>query len=141
MSDTFKKEGPTFSPRSPVKAMDSFRPTATAELPVTEAGTEAILQMLVDGARGRALRVQLAGRFPDCSADEIEEAIQYACKSFLDEADGISAPGQVYGWIRTSALRSLGHEADRHHRELPVDPGDDAGIVTVANDDPGPPRS
>ena len=71
-------------------------------------------------------------------ADGIEEAIQYACKSFLAEAAGLSAPGQVYAWIRTAALRSLGHEADRHHRELAVHLVDDSGIVTVADDDPGP---
>jgi hypothetical protein len=70
-------------------------------------GTDALLQSLVRGGRGRALRAQLAARYPDCSPDAIEEAIQYACKSFLDEAEGITAPGQVYAWIRTAAHRSL----------------------------------
>src|SRR6478735_2984818 len=107
---TVKKTGATSSPRSPVEVMDSDRhSTATAE-PGAGTGTEVLLQSLIQGARGRALRTQLAGRYPDCSRDEIEEAIQYACKSFLDEADGISAPGQVYTWIRTAAHRSLGHE-------------------------------
>jgi len=116
--------------------MDSDRPTATAAL--AGPGAEAILQTLIEGARGRALRTQLAGRYPDCSGDEIEEAIQYACKSFLDEADGISAPAQVYAWIRTAATRSLGHEADRRHREVTVDPVEGTGIATAADDDPGP---
>jgi hypothetical protein len=77
--------------------MASNASTATAPT-----GTDALLQSLVRGARGRALRAQLAARYPDCSQDTIEEAIQYACKSFLDEAEGITAPGQVYAWIRTA---------------------------------------
>jgi RNA polymerase sigma factor (sigma-70 family) len=139
MPDTaVKKNGATFPLRSPVEVMDSDRrPTATAE-PGTGNGTEALLQSLIQGARGRALRTQLAGRYPDCSRDEIEEAIQYACKSFLVEANRISAPGQVYTWIRTAAYRSLGHEADRHHREFLVDPVEETGIATVPDDDPGP---
>jgi RNA polymerase sigma factor (sigma-70 family) len=100
-------------------------------------GTDALLQSLVRGARGRALRVQLAARYPDCSPDAIEEAIQYACKSFLDEAEGISAPGQVYAWIRTAAHRSLGREADLHHRELMVDSVEDS-LEEVSAEDPGP---
>jgi len=85
-----KKTGATFPPRSPVEVMDSdLYPIATVELdPVDE--NEALLRSLIQGGRGRALQVQLSGRYPDCSGDEIEEAIQYACKSFLDEADGIS---------------------------------------------------
>jgi RNA polymerase sigma factor (sigma-70 family) len=71
------------------------------------------------------LRAQLAARYPEVSPDAIEEAVQYACKSFLDEAEGIAAPGQVYAWIRTAAFRSLGREADRHHREVSVDPVED----------------
>ncbi|MGN6817024.1 MAG: sigma-70 family RNA polymerase sigma factor [Solirubrobacterales bacterium] len=100
-------------------------------------GTDALLQSLVRGARGRALRAQLASRYPDCSADAIEEAIQYACKSFLDEAEGISAPGQVYAWIRTAAHRSLGREADLHHRELMVDSVEE-GLEEISAEDHGP---
>jgi DNA-directed RNA polymerase specialized sigma24 family protein len=107
----------------------------------TDAGTspDELFQSLVcEGpGRGEALRTQLAARYPDCSADEIEEAIQYACKSFLDEAEGIGAPGQVYAWIRTAALRSLGREADRHHREVVVDPGED-GLEGVGAQVAGP---
>jgi RNA polymerase sigma factor (sigma-70 family) len=81
-----------------------------------------LLESLVSGERGKALRAQLASRYPDLSADEIEDAVQYACKSFIDEAQGISAAGQVYVWIRTAALRFLAKEANRHHREVAVDP-------------------
>ena len=100
-------------------------------------GTDALLQSLVRGARGRALRAQLAARYSDCSPDAIEEAIQYACKSFLDEAEGITAPGQVYAWIRTAAHRSLGREADLHHRELVVDPVED-GLERISAENAGP---
>ncbi|HSC20758.1 MAG TPA: sigma-70 family RNA polymerase sigma factor [Solirubrobacterales bacterium] len=69
--------------------------------------------------------------------DAIEEAIQYACKSFLDEAENITAPGQVYSWIRTAAHRRLGREAERHHRELAVDPVEDGlDQLAVAEDSP-----
>jgi RNA polymerase sigma factor (sigma-70 family) len=124
--------GSTFLPRRPVEVMASDASTATAPN-----GTDALLQSLVRGARGRALRVQLAARYPDCSPDAIEEAIQYACKSFLDEAEGIRAPGQVYAWIRTAAHRSLGREADLHHRELMVDSVEDS-LEEVSAEDPGP---
>jgi RNA polymerase sigma factor (sigma-70 family) len=69
------------------------------------------------------LRGQLASRYPECSREAIDEAIQFACKSFLEEAEGITASGQIYVWIRTAALRSLNREADRQHREVAVDPG------------------
>ncbi|MGN6257156.1 MAG: sigma-70 family RNA polymerase sigma factor [Solirubrobacterales bacterium] len=106
--------------------------------PTTENGTaDAVLQSLIRGKRGEALRAQLAARYPDSPADAIEEAIQYACKSFLDEAEGITAPGQVYSWIRTAAHRSLGREADRHHRELAVDPGE-VGLDQIAVEDTSP---
>jgi RNA polymerase sigma factor (sigma-70 family) len=99
--------------------------------------TDEVLQSLVRGKRGEALRAQLAARYPDSPADSIEEAIQYACKSFLDEAEGITAPGQVYSWIRTAAHRSLGRETDRHYRELVVDPVED-GLDQIAVEDDSP---
>jgi len=115
--------------------MGSDSTTATGAAPATDD----LLQSLVrEGpGRGEALRTQLATRYPDCSADEIEDAIQYACKSFLDEAEGIRAPGQVYAWIRTAACRSLGREADRHHREVPVDPVED-GLDRLGAESAGP---
>lgn len=126
-------EGANFSPSRPVVVMASESAT-----PTTENGTaDAVLQSLIRGKRGEALRAQLAARYPDSPADAIEEAIQYACKSFLDEAEGITAPGQVYSWIRTAAHRSLGREADRHHRELAVDPGE-VGLDQIAVEDTSP---
>ncbi len=125
--------GTNVSGRSPVEAVVSKSSTSTSP----QSG-EDLLPTFVRGERGNALRAQLASRYPDLSADEIEEAIQYACKSFLDEAGGIDAPGQVYTWIRTAAYRSLGHEAKRHGREIAVDPRGEEAIGQVVADDGGP---
>ncbi|HXR31728.1 MAG TPA: sigma-70 family RNA polymerase sigma factor [Solirubrobacterales bacterium] len=97
----------------------------------------ALLDSLVSGERGGKLRTQLANRFPECSADQIEDALQYGCKSFLDEAQGVTGPGAIYKWIRTAAFRYLNREADRHRRELAVDLAEDE-IATFAADEPGP---
>ncbi len=106
--------------------------------PGTENGTaDAVLPSLIRGERGEALRAQLAARYPDSAADAIEEAVQYACKSFLDEAERITAPGQVYAWVRTAALRSLNREADRSHREVAVDPLED-GLDRLGAEEAGP---
>lgn len=126
--------GTTFSVRSPVEAVASKSSTGTSP----QSG-EDLLPTLVSGERGKALRAQLASRYPDLSADEIDEAIQYACKSFLDEAEGIDAPGQVYTWIRTAAYRNLGHEAKRHGREISVDPSGEEAIGRFVADDGGGP--
>lgn len=123
------REGAKFAPSRPVVVMGSDSPTS----PDAGIATNELFQSLLGEGpgRGEALRTQLAGRYPECSAEEIEEAIQYACKSFLDEAEDISAPGQVYAWIRTAAHRSLGREADRRHREVAVDPAED-GLDGIA---------
>jgi RNA polymerase sigma factor (sigma-70 family) len=108
------KGGTTFRPRLPVVVMAPDSATAGA----SQSSTDKLLHSLISGERGRALRAQLAARHPGSSADAVEEAIQYACKSFLDEAQGITAPGQVYAWVRTAAHRSLNREADRDHRAV-----------------------
>jgi RNA polymerase sigma factor (sigma-70 family) len=111
-----------------------------ASIPLVEPqsqDSDALLRSLLRGERSRALRTQLAARHPEASPDAIEEAIQYGCKSFLDEADGITAPGQVYAWIRTAAHRSLGREAGRHDREIAVDPGEE-GLDQFGTEKAGP---
>ena len=128
-----RKGGSTFAPRSPVEVVSSRSSTGSPTR-----NRDDLLPILISGERGKALRAQLASRYPDLSADEIDEAIQYACKSFLDEAEGIDAPGQVYTWIRTAAYRSLGHEAKRHGREIAVDPGGEETIGQFVADDGGP---
>jgi RNA polymerase sigma factor (sigma-70 family) len=96
-----------------------------------------LLSSLVRGERGQTLRAQLAARYPQFSADMIEDAIQFACRRFLDKAEGIAAPGQVYAWIRTTAQRNLNREAERHHREVAVDPIEN-GLDRLAAEETGP---
>lgn len=125
--------GTNSSVRSPVEVVASKSSTGASP----QNGKD-LLPTLVSGERGKALRAQLARRYSDLSADEIEEAIQYACRCFLDEAEGITRPGQVYAWIRTAAHRSLGHEAKRHRREIAVDPRGEEAIGQFVADEGGP---
>jgi DNA-directed RNA polymerase specialized sigma24 family protein len=127
-----RKRLSTFSVRRPVRAMASHIPIRTGR------GDDGdFLQSLIHGERGRALRAQLGTRYPDCSADTIDDAIQFACRCFLDEAEGIVAPGQVYAWIRTAANRNLSREVERHHREVAVDPVEN-GLDRLAAEEVGP---
>ena len=107
----------TFAPSCSVVVMDPARATA-----IPSNDVEALFQSVIRGDRGQKLRTQLAGQHSESSAEEIEEAIQIACKRFVDKAEGISAPGQVYVWIRTTAHRVLSREAGYEGHELPVDP-------------------
>lgn len=107
----------TFSSRCSVRQMDSHRSSTIASK-----GAGISLQDLVRGERARALEAQLASWHPECSAAEIEDAIQTACRLFLEHAEGISAPGQIYSWIRTTAHRELNRETARHVHELMVEP-------------------
>jgi RNA polymerase sigma factor (sigma-70 family) len=83
------------------------------------------------------LRVQLAAQHPESSVEEVEDAVQYACKSFLDEAQGITDPGKVYAWIRTAAHRALNRTTQHRVRELAVDPLG-GGLDESASEDPTP---
>jgi RNA polymerase sigma factor (sigma-70 family) len=112
--------------------MDPSRSTATVS-----GGAEALFRSFVQGERGGKLRSQLESLHPEASAEEIEDAIQGACDRFVDKAEGISAPGQVYAWIRTTAHRVLNREEDHRLWELPVDPGA-LSLQELAADEPGP---
>jgi RNA polymerase sigma factor (sigma-70 family) len=90
-----------------------------------------------DRSRGRALRAQLANRFPDRSEEEIEEAVQSACQQFLDDAPGITDPGRAYAWLRTVSYRAMLHQLDAQRRIAPADPTDIVIGAAVA-DGPGP---
>lgn len=122
----------TFAPSCSVVVMDPARATA---IPLND--IEALFESVIRGERGQRLRTQLAGQHPECSAEEIEEAIQAACKRFVDKAEGISAPGQVYTWIRTTAHRVLGREAGYQAHERPVDPSEGA-LQALVSEEPGP---
>lgn len=108
--------GSTFPARCSVGVMDPS-PGGTASFEA-----EDLLRPYVHGERGGKLRSQLAALHRDTSMETIEEAIQAACDLFVDKAEGISAPGQVYTWVRTTAHRILNREEDQRLRELPVDP-------------------
>jgi RNA polymerase sigma factor (sigma-70 family) len=125
-------QGSNFARSSPVVVME---PDGAHTIATDDAAS--LLRSYVSGERGRALRVQLAARHPGCSKDEIEDAVQAACRCFLDEADEISEPGKAYAWLRTAAHRILGHEAERQRRELPIDPSA-GGLESIAVDDIDP---
>lgn len=112
--------GSTSPVRCPVEVMDDLARTSTIAAPD---GPEAVLESFVrEGERGRLLRAQLATRFPARSEDEVEDAVQSACRSFLAEAEGISEPGHVYAWIRTAAYHALLRELEHQGWERAVDP-------------------
>lgn len=122
--------GTTFSPRCSVEEMEAHSST------IASASAEVPLQDMVRGERGRALRVQLASWHPECSPEEVADAVQTACKRFLEHAEGISGPGQIYSWIRTTAHRVLQREDERHGREEPRKSID--GLAGLAAEEPGP---
>ncbi|HXV04739.1 MAG TPA: sigma-70 family RNA polymerase sigma factor, partial [Solirubrobacterales bacterium] len=98
-------------------------PSRKGKLPAGD--VEALFAAVLGGERGRRLRAQLAAGNPRRSAEQIEDALQTACRRFLDRAEAISTPAQVFVWLRTTADRLLGKDAPRHVlHELPVDPGE-----------------
>jgi RNA polymerase sigma factor (sigma-70 family) len=123
--------GSTFAASCPVGVVASERSTAT------RLEIDALFESFVTGLRGATLRAQLVAKHPERARAEIDDAIQTACACFIDEADGITAPGQVYRWIRTCAHRSLNREREFLAREVPVDPSDD-GLNAFAADAPTP---
>ncbi len=104
---------------------------------ITVDAATALLRPYVKGASGRDLRAQLIIRHPECSPEEIEDAVQAACRHFLDEAEGISDPDQVHVWLRTAAHRILCHEGERQRREVATDPAA-GGLEEIAVDDIDP---
>ena len=129
---TVTRGGSTFPARCSVVVVN---PSPSSPPAPSEA--EELLRPYVSGERGGKLRSQLATLHPDSSKEKIEEAIQAACDRFVDKAEGISAPGQVYAWVRTTAHRILNREEDQRLRELPVDPTH-ASLSEAAAEDPGP---
>lgn len=129
---TVRKGGSTFPARCSVGVVDLSASSTTAS---SEA--EKLLRPYVGGERGGKLRSQLARLHRDAPMEKIEEAIQTACDLFVDKGEGISAPGQVYAWVRTTAHRRLTREEDQRIRELSVDPTHES-LQEVAAEEPGP---
>jgi RNA polymerase sigma factor (sigma-70 family) len=129
---TVTRGGSTFPARCSVGVVDPSPASTTVS---SEA--EDLLRPYVGGERGGKLRSQLAALHRDTPMEKIEEAIQTACDLFVDKGEGISAPGQVYAWVRTTAHRILSREEDQRLRELPIDPTHER-LQEVAAEDPGP---
>ena len=91
-----------------------------------------------EGGRGRKLRSQLKERFPGRPDEEVEDAVQTACRYFLDDADRIDDPGSAYTFIRTVAFRSMVHEHRARRRSASLDPSEGEGGGSVIDDRPGP---
>jgi DNA-directed RNA polymerase specialized sigma24 family protein len=119
--------GSTFSAHCPVGVMASQGSTAAPS------EIDALFESFVTGLRGETLRAQLAAKHPERTREEIDDAIQTACKCFIDETPGIIAPGQVYRWIRTVAHRALNREREHLKRQVPVDPSGH-GLDAIAAD-------
>lgn len=130
--------GATFPARRSVEVMDSRRSTTIRPDAPLRSVAGAALQDLVGGERGRVLKSQLASWHRKATPEAIEDAVQTACKRFLEHAEGISAPGQVYAWLRTTASRLLDQEEDRGEREWPFDPTGEYRLASVPDEDPGP---
>ena len=122
-----------FGPGAPYGVMD---PDRSATITADEA--TALLRPYVGGVGGRDLRAQLAVRNPRCSPEEIEDAVQAACRCFFEEAEGISEPNQVHVWLRTAAHRILCREGRRQRREVATDPVGAGGLEAIAVEDSGP---
>lgn len=127
-----RKGGTTFPSRCSLIQMDSQR-SAT----IRSNGEGTSLLGLVRGERVRALQAQLADWHPECSPDEIEDAIQTACKRFLEHAEGITAVGEVYTWVRTTAHRLLNRETARHAHEFGVERIDER-MADIPDEHAGP---
>lgn len=128
--------GATFLSRRTVRAVTV---TPGSKLPVKSPTLGSLLEDYGrEGHRGRRLRSQLKERFPRHSEDEIEDAVQTACRCFLDAADEIDDPGSAYAWIRTVAFRSLSHEYRTRGRLVPLQSAEGEPGGAVIDERPGP---
>ncbi|MBS1885664.1 MAG: sigma-70 family RNA polymerase sigma factor [Actinobacteria bacterium] len=98
-------------------------------------------QILDEYGRGRGqgnlLRSQLSRRFSGLPEEEIEEAVQTACRRFLDRAPDVSDPAAVHAYLHRSAYNLLVDELARRARTVVIDPTADV-VEETASADPGP---
>lgn len=124
--------GSTSAPSCPVGVMD---PPLPASMIGAQDGRDAVLRTFGrDGERGRRLRSQLKGSFPDLSEEQIEDAVQTACHSFLTDVEGMTELGPVYAWLRTTAHHALLRELEHQGRERPVDPVELGGAESLVEE-------
>lgn len=79
------------------------------------------LRRIAAGDLGGRLHAELARWHPQCSHDEIDDAIQTACNYAAGGGCDGTSEGAVYTWLRITAHRWLQRELATR-RELPVDP-------------------
>ncbi|HEU5105167.1 MAG TPA: sigma-70 family RNA polymerase sigma factor, partial [Solirubrobacterales bacterium] len=109
---------------------------------IDSGGEESVaLQDLLRGERTRMLKHQLASWHPKASPEEIEDALQTSCKRFLEHAQGISQPGQIYTWLRTTASRVLTREAELRHRLVGTDPVVGGSVSLIPDEEADPAKS
>lgn len=133
---SLRKGGANFRTRPSIEVMASVSASAKA------AATQARPAQILDGygrgrEQGNLLRSQLSRRFSGLPEEEIEEAVQTACRRFLDRAPDVSDPAAVHAYLHTSAYNLLVDELARRKRTVVIDPT--AGMVEeAASEDPGP---
>ena len=132
-STTRAGQRPTFASKCSLSVVDLIR-SRTASSPN---GADELFRSVLRGERGRRLRARLAAQHRDSSPEEIEEAIQIACRRFVDRAEQISAPGQVYVWIATTAHRQLIRDVPHRVHEVPLDPSAET-LQSLVSTEPGP---
>lgn len=115
--------GSTFRSGCPVGVM-GFVPT-------TRPDRHALLSTFMASDRRGMLASQLAQQHSESSSEEIDEAIQAACKAFLDDPHSASTVGEAYVWLRTAAHRILMREHERLDRLVPFDSHDDGRATSV----------
>jgi DNA-directed RNA polymerase specialized sigma24 family protein len=82
-----------------------------------------LIELVMSSDRGARLRAQLAEKHHERTLDDIDDAIQTACRCFIDERPaGIDAVSTLYAWLRTVAGRVLHRERERLERQIPVRP-------------------
>lgn len=133
---SLRKGGANFRARPSIEVMPSV--TASTTSGATKPGPAQILDGYGRGReQGNLLRSQLSRRFSGLPDDEIEEAVQTACRRFLDRAPDVSDPAAVHAYLHTSAYHLLVDELARRERTVVIDPT--AAVVgEVASEDPGP---
>jgi RNA polymerase sigma factor (sigma-70 family) len=87
--------------------------------------------------QGNILRSQLSRRFSGLPDEEIEEAVQTACRRFLDRAPDVSDPAAVHAYLHTSAYHLLVDELARRDRTLVLDPTSEV-VDEAPAEGPGP---
>lgn len=133
---SLRRGGANFRARPSIEVMASV--TASATSSATKHRSAQILEEYGRGRQqGNLLRSQLSRRFSGLPEEEIEEAVQSACRRFLDRAPDVSDPAAVHAYLHTSAYNLIIDELARRERTVVVDPTA-AMVEEAASEDLGP---